>query len=96
MTAAADIAEDVSSLFEMATDSLAEPVTSTLLSRRQVIERIMTINPTAGVAFLEDFSEQALQTYLDHLTAAQLPRGRMARWIRPGDTPGIVVAEPRD
>lgn len=96
MTAAADIAEDVTSLFEIATNSLAEPVTSTLLSRRQVIERIMTINPTASVAFLEDFSEQALQTYLDHLTAAQLPRGRMARWIRPGDTPGIVVAEPRD
>jgi hypothetical protein len=73
-----------------------EPVTSDGLTRGQVIERIMTMNPTAGVDFLADFSERSLRAYLDHLASAQIPRGRMARWVRPGDTPGIVMAEPRD
>ena len=57
---------------------------------------IITHNPTASVEFLTDFSEPALRNYLDHLLSAQIPRGRLARWVRPGDTPGIVMAEPRD
>lgn len=85
-----------STLFDGCAPSDGEFVTSELLSRSQIIERILAHNPTASVEFLEDFSEQALRTYLDHLLSAQIPRGRMARWVRPGDTPGIVVAEPRD
>lgn len=88
--------ETVSTLFEAARPSSGDPVTSELLSRSQLIERIITHNPTASVAFLEDFSEAALRNYLDHLLSSQIPRGRLARWVRPGDTPGIVMAEPRD
>ena len=95
MLEAAHLTESPTTLFDSAEHAGGEPVTSALLSREQVIERIMTLNPTAGVEFLEDFGERALRCYLDHLTAAQMPRGRMARWVRPGDTPGIVMAEPR-
>jgi hypothetical protein len=83
-------------LFETADPATGDPVTSELLSRSQLIERIITFNPTASVQFLDAFTQAALRTYLDHLLSAQIPRGRLARWVRPGDTPGIVMAEPRD
>ena len=31
--------------------------------------------------------------YLDHLRSTQEPRGRDARWVRPADSPAIVMAE---
>jgi hypothetical protein len=83
-------------LFEAVRPTGGDPVTSELLTRSQTIERIITHNPTASIEFLEDFSEAALRSYLDHLVSAQVPRGPLARWVRPGDTPGIVMAEPRD
>lgn len=65
------------------------------LNRSQIMDRIISINPTATVAFLSRFEERPLKRYLEHLTAAQEPRGRSAWWVRPADSPAIVVRVPR-
>jgi hypothetical protein len=59
------------------------------------MERIISINPTATVSFLSRFEERPLKRYLEHLTAAQEPRGRTAWWLRPGDSPAFVVRSNR-
>ncbi|MCC6660311.1 MAG: hypothetical protein IT437_05440 [Phycisphaerales bacterium] len=62
------------------------------LTREQVVDRIMHLNPTAGHEFLRDFEEDELSLYLERLTAATRPRGRFARWERrPG--PGISTRQ---
>lgn len=66
------------------------------LNRSQIMERIISINPTATVAFLSRFAERPLKRYLEHLTAAQEPRGRSAWWVRPADSPAIVVRAPEE
>lgn len=66
------------------------------LSREHLIDGIIAINPTATVAFLNRFPDAALRGYLDHLLSAQEPRGRSAAWVRPGDSPAIVVREPAE
>jgi hypothetical protein len=69
---------------------------SSRLTREQVVDRIITINPTASTTFLSKFNEQSLGRYLDHLVATSGPRGRNSRWMRPGDSPAIMTREPRD
>jgi hypothetical protein len=69
---------------------------SSRLSREQVLDRIISINPTATLAFLERFSEQRLEKYLDHLVAASGPRGGHSRWMRPGDAPAIWARVAQD
>lgn len=67
------------------------------LSAPQMIERIISLNPSATSEFLEAFRPTHLSDYLDHLVATREPRGRSsARWVRRGDTPGIVTRAPRD
>lgn len=63
------------------------------LSREQLIDRILMLNPTATPAFLGEFTENDLTHYLEHLTCAQEPRGREARWVRTGGTPAISMYE---
>jgi hypothetical protein len=63
------------------------------LSAAQLIDRIVTLNPTASSEFLAQFSPKSLGRYLAHLTAAQEPRGPASRWTRPGDSPAIVMAQ---
>lgn len=63
------------------------------LSREQVIERILELNPTARTSFLGQFQPDELRSYLDHLTTARQPRGEASRWIRPGDTRAIMCCE---
>lgn len=70
--------------------------TSSRLTREQVVDRIITINPTASTTFLAKFNEESLGRYLDHLVASSGPRGRNSRWMRPGDSPAIMTREPRD
>jgi hypothetical protein len=70
-------------------EPLESSSTSSRLTREQVVDRIITINPTATAAFLDHFSEVSLGKYLDHLVAASGPRGRHSRWERPGDSPAI-------
>jgi hypothetical protein len=60
------------------------------------VDRIMTINPTAAAEFLARFKSESLANYLEHLVSAQQPRGRGHRWLRPGDSPAIMVADRRD
>jgi len=69
---------------------------SSRLTREQVVDRIISINPTATTAFLDRFSEQKLEKYLDHLVAASGPRGGQSRWLRPGDAPAITVRDAQD
>lgn len=59
-----------------------------------VLEAIRAINPSADVEYLARFDESALRLYLAHLESSRLPRGRGARWERPGDTRAIRVCRP--
>jgi hypothetical protein len=61
------------------------------LSREQVVDQILTINHSATADYLSQFAEPQLSKYLDHLLACQEPRGRLARWDRPGDAPAIMT-----
>jgi hypothetical protein len=61
------------------------------LTRAQLVNRILELNPSASHSFLVEFTEEALLEYLDHLTIAHEPRGR--GWIRRGEMPAIVARE---
>jgi hypothetical protein len=52
------------------------------MSKRQLIEGIRELNPTAPAPFLAQFDEGALKQYLDHLKAAQLKRVHINGWVR--------------
>jgi len=65
------------------------------LSREQLMDRIAELNPSASPEFLARFGLESLGNYFDHLISAQEPRGRMARWVRRGETPAISRWEPR-
>lgn len=71
----------------------AEPIIAGPATRDRLVEEIVRVNRTATRAFLDRFNDQALRTYLDHLQFANLPRGREARWVRPGDTRAICTAD---
>lgn len=63
------------------------------LGREQIIDRIMGLNPTAPLPFLQRFSDSGLRDYLDHLSLAQSPRGRDSSWVRRNETPAILWRE---
>ena len=63
-------------------DAVLEPATAAM-SRSQLIDRILFLNPSASVAFLDDFDEDGLRDYLGRLQHAHAPRGRTAVWSRP-------------
>ncbi len=67
-----------------------KPAPRGALSREQIVDQIMMINVSATSEYLAQFSHDSLDTYLDHLLAAQQPRGAHARWDRPGDTPAMM------
>ncbi len=60
------------------------------LSREQVMEQILSINPSAGRRFLEQFGRERLGDYLERLIRVRSPRGGESRFVRRGDTPAIV------
>ncbi|MBX3357246.1 MAG: hypothetical protein KF745_02340 [Phycisphaeraceae bacterium] len=70
--------------------SIRETLASRTLTRPQIVDRILSMNPSATAGFLDRFTDRALSVYLDHLVSAQRPRGRDAVWERPGDTPAIL------
>lgn len=59
-----------------------------------VLDAIRAINPLVDVDYLARFDESALRLYLAHLESSRLPRGRGARWERPGDTRAIRMCRP--
>jgi hypothetical protein len=61
-----------------------------ILSREQVVDQIISINRSATAEYLDQFEQKSLDTYLDHLLCSQQPRGKNARWDRPGDTPAMM------
>jgi hypothetical protein len=71
-------------------DSLVDP------AKAAAVERILALNPRADIEFLAQFGAGPLETYLAHLEAAQVPRGPLARWVRPGDSPAICWREAQD
>jgi hypothetical protein len=52
------------------------------MSKRQLIDGIRELNPTAQATFLAQFDEQALKQYLEHLKAAQSKRVHINGWVR--------------
>jgi hypothetical protein len=63
--------------------------------RSRLMSQILELNPTASSDFLSRFPVKELGAYLQHLLVANQPRGRMARWIRPDNVPGIAWSEPQ-
>lgn len=66
------------------------------LSRPQLLDGILELNPTAMPGFLMKFSDRALKRYLDHLLLSAGPRGPGTRWVRETAAPGIVQRENLD
>ena len=62
------------------------------LTREQVVDRIMTLNPTAKPDFLRGFQRGSLSDYLARLDTARSPRG--SGWVRRGNSPAIVTRRP--
>ena len=52
------------------------------MDQRQLIEEIRQLNPTATAHFLQQFEDEALAQYLEHLQAAKERRVRIATWVR--------------
>lgn len=63
------------------------------LTREQVVDRIITINPTATADFLNRFRDQSLELYLERLSTT-MRRG--ASWVRQEETPAIMGAARRE
>lgn len=61
--------------------------------RADLVGQILALNPTASAAFLSQFDCEQLAEYLEHLVSASRPRGRMARRVRPANTPGITESD---
>ena len=60
------------------------------MTREQVLDRIITINPTASRSFLDSFERDSLGTYLKRLQHATAPRGPKSRpWQRTGGAAAI-------
>jgi hypothetical protein len=59
-----------------------------------LIDRILTLNPSADPRWLNAFDPAALHRYHDHLQQALEPRGLDSYWLRDGETPAIVTRAP--
>jgi hypothetical protein len=62
------------------------------MSRSQLMDRILELNPTATPKFLGAFSESSLAHYLEHLSVVNEPH---SPWVRRGIAPAIVQREAR-
>ena len=61
------------------------------LSREQLIDEIISSNPSATADFLSDFENRGLRLYLTRLRSVQMGRGRDAISERVAETPAIVA-----
>lgn len=76
-----------SSAFGRASEPPERSSTSSRLTREQLLDRIISLNPSATSEFLERFGDDDLDEYLRRLSRARAPRGRFEGSIR-GDGPG--------
>ena len=63
-----------------------------MLTKTGLIELIHEINPTADLGWLDEFTPQDLERYLNHLQQTLEPRG--SSWTRLGDTTAVVCRKP--
>lgn len=61
-----------------------------MLSKSQLIQAIMDMNPSAQRRWLASFDETALRRYLAHLRHADRPRSHRRPWIREPETTAVV------
>ena len=71
------------------------------MTKRQLIDRITTINVSAHPSFLASFDEDDLQAYLEHLHVLQQPRlsggpGRFEKYFAPAPRPQFIYDTPTD
>lgn len=52
------------------------------MTKRQLIEDIQSLNPTAATGFLGQFADGDLKEYLEHLRDAQAKRLRISGWVK--------------
>jgi hypothetical protein len=69
---------------------LETPATPDRLSRTQLVDRILELNPSATTEFLTTFNEDSLAHYLEHLCVLDEP---CVPWVRRGMKPAIVRRE---
>lgn len=72
-------------------ERIAERTGGIALSREQLIDRIHTINPTAGISYLESFDTATLLTYLERLLRQTEPRSAGSTWVRQPGEPAITM-----
>lgn len=65
------------------------------LTREQVVDRIIQINPSADAGFLGRFDPPELEIYLTRLERMAEPRGRRATWVRRATSPAISTSRRR-
>ena len=52
------------------------------MNKDQLIDEIRALNPTAGEPFLQQFEEEALAQYLEHMKSALSNKLRIHGWVR--------------
>lgn len=72
-------------------ERVAEQTGGVALSREQLIDRIHTMNPTAGVPYLDGFETATLLTYFERLLRQAEPRSAGSTWVRRAGEPAITV-----
>lgn len=65
------------------------------LTREQVVDRIVTINPTATSEFLTRFATPELRCYLQRLKLVGRRSARGSAWTRQTTSPAIVTRSAR-
>ncbi len=75
--------------FGRTSEPLERGPTSSRLTREQLVDRIMTLNPTATNEFLARFGDDDLEDYLQRLNRAAGPRSRHEVWVRPPGGPAV-------
>ncbi len=60
-------------------------------TKAQLIDDIVSLNPSAHSAWLDYFEPEALVRYLDHLRYARVPRGPRSFWLRDAETTAVVT-----
>ena len=61
-----------------------------MIEKNRLIELIQETNQSSTREWLEQFNQEDLRLYLDHLDITRKPRGGGSSWTRRGDTPAVV------